>query len=154
MELRVGDLVVYGAHGAGAITRREVREVLGERQVVITLALSHDLSVALPLARAEELLRPVADEAEIAQLGFVLRSELALGTDRWLKRERAARAKLGTALGLAEVVSEGTQRASVSPGERELLQRAKELLAAEIALSRGEEKSAASAWIDDQLARH
>jgi RNA polymerase-interacting CarD/CdnL/TRCF family regulator len=153
MELAIGDTVVYGAHGAGQITGREVRNVLGQRQVVIILALAHGLSVELPLARAKELLRPVASAAEIARLGIVLRSEPALDTDRWLKRQRTAQAKLGTAVGLAEVVSEGTQRASVSPGERELLQRAKTLLAAEIALSRGQETSAASAWIDDQLAR-
>jgi RNA polymerase-interacting CarD/CdnL/TRCF family regulator len=153
MELGIGDLVVYGAHGAGAITGREIREVRGEQQVVITIALAHGLSVELPLAVADELLRPVADEAEIAHLGSVLRSEPALDTDRWLKRERAARAKLRTAVGLAEVVSEATHRASVSPGERQLVQRAKELLAVEIALSRGEETSVASAWIEDQLAR-
>jgi len=50
------------------------------------------------------------------------------------------------------VVSEGAQRPSLSPGERELVRRAKVLLADEIALSRGEDACDASAWIDDQLA--
>jgi RNA polymerase-interacting CarD/CdnL/TRCF family regulator len=153
MELAIGDLVVYGAHGAGAITAREVEKVRGERQVVIVLALSHGLSVKLPLARAEEFLRPVADAEEIAHLGVVLRSDPVLDADPWLKRQRAARAKLGTAIGLAEVVSEGTQRASLSAAERELVQRAKDLLTVEIALSRGEDPSTASAWIDQQLVR-
>jgi RNA polymerase-interacting CarD/CdnL/TRCF family regulator len=154
MELAIGDLVVYGAHGAGPITAREVREVRGEDQVVIVLALAHGLSVELPLAHAEELLRPLADAEEIARLRVVLRSDPALDGDPWLKRQRAARAKLGTAVGLAEVVSEGTQRGSLSPSERELVRRAKDLLAAEIALSRGEDTSTASAWIDEQLARN
>ena len=35
MKLAVGDVVVYGAHGAGLIAARETRDVLGERQVVI-----------------------------------------------------------------------------------------------------------------------
>lgn len=154
MELAIGDMVVYGPHGAGSITAREPRVILGEEHVVVVLALAHGLSVELPLARAEDLLRPVADAEEIARLRVVLRSEAPLDTDPWLKRQRAARAKLGTAVGLAEVVSEGTQRPSLSPGERELVQRAKDLLAAEIAISRGEDASAASAWIDEQLARH
>jgi RNA polymerase-interacting CarD/CdnL/TRCF family regulator len=128
--------------------------VLGEEQMVVVLALAHGLSVELPLARAEELLRPVADAEEIARLRVILRSEAALDADPWLKRQRALRAKLGTAVGLAEVVSEGAQRQSLSPGERELVFRAKELLATEIALSRGEDASAASAWIDEQLAHH
>jgi CarD family transcriptional regulator len=154
MRLAVGDMVVYGAHGAGSITAREIRDVGGEEHVVIVLALAHGLSVELPLARAVELLRPLADAQEIARLGVVLRTEAALSMDPWLKRQSAARAKLGTAVGLAEIVGEGAQRGSLSPGERELVGRAKSLLAGEIALSRGEDTSAASAWIDEQLARH
>ena len=154
MELAIGDMVVYGTHGAGPITGREVRDVLGEEQVVIVLALAHGLSVELPLARAEELLRPLADAKEIDRLRVVLRSDAAVDAIPWLKRQHAARAKLGTAVGLAEVVSEGTQRASMSPSERDLVRQAKDLLAYEIALSRGEDTSTASAWIDEQLARH
>jgi RNA polymerase-interacting CarD/CdnL/TRCF family regulator len=153
MELAIGDVVVYGTHGAGPITARELRQVRGEEQMVVVLALAQGLSVELPLARAEELLRPVADAKEIARIRGVLRSDTALDADPWLKRQRAAREKLRTALGLAEVVSKGTQRGSLSPGERELVRHAKDLLAVEIALSRGEETSTASAWIDEQLAR-
>jgi RNA polymerase-interacting CarD/CdnL/TRCF family regulator len=153
MKFAIGDTVVYGAHGAGPITAREVRMVLGEEHEVVVVALANGLSVELPLARAEELLRPVADAEEIARLRAVLRAETTIDTDPWLKRQRSARAKLATAVGLAEVVSEGTQRPSLSPGERELVRRAKDLLAAEIALSRGEDATAASAWIDEQLTR-
>jgi len=152
MEMAVGDLVVYGTHGAGPITAREVRHVRGEEQEVLMLALAHGLSVELPLARAADLLRPVVDAEEIDGLRVILRSQVAFDTDSWLKRKRSARAKLGTAAGLAEVVSEGAQRPSLSPGERELVRRAKVLLADEIALSRGEDACDASAWIDDQLA--
>ena len=154
MKLGVGDMVVYGAHGAGPITAREIRDVRGEQQVVIVLSLAHGLSIELPLARAEELLRPLVDDEEIGRLGVVLRSDAPVTVDPWLKRQRAARAKLGTAVGLAEIVSEGAQRESLSPGERELVRRARDLLAGEIALSRGEDTNTASAWIDEQLARH
>ena len=152
MAMAVGDLVVYGSHGAGPITAREVRRVLGEEQEVLVLALAHGLSVELPVARAADLLRPVVGAEEIAGLSLILRSQVPLDADSWLKRQRAARAKLGTAAGLAEVVSEAAQRPSLSPGERELVRRAKDMLAGEIALSRGEDARAASAWIDDQLA--
>ena len=153
MKLAIGDTVVYGAHGAGSITAREIRDVRGEEQVVIVLALADGLSVELPLARAEELLRPPVDAKEIARLTVVLRSDAAPDLDPWLKRQRAAPAKLGTAIGLAEILSEGAHR-ELSPSEREVVRRAKNLLAGEIALSRGEDTSTASAWIDEQLARH
>jgi RNA polymerase-interacting CarD/CdnL/TRCF family regulator len=153
MNLAIGDIVVYGAHGAGPIVARETRETGGERQVVVVLSLAHGLSVELPLAQANELLRPLADAEELVRVGEVLRSDTALDVDPWLKRQRTARAKMGTASGLAEIVSAGAQRGSLSPGERELVRRAKDLLAAEIALSRGEDTETATAWIDAQLGR-
>jgi len=72
MRLAVGDPVVYGQHGAGAIVARATRDVLGERQEVVAIALAGDLSVELPLARAEQHLRPVADETEIRRVRDVL----------------------------------------------------------------------------------
>ena len=92
MKLGVGDMVVYGAHGAGPITAREIRDVRGEQQMVIVLSLAHGLSIELPLARAEELLRPLVDAEEIGRLGVVLRSDAPVDLDPWLKRQRAARA--------------------------------------------------------------
>jgi RNA polymerase-interacting CarD/CdnL/TRCF family regulator len=151
MNLEIGDLVVYGAHGAGPVVARRTRAIGGEQQVVVVLALANGLSVELPLAQAEGLLRPLADAEEIARVGVVLRSVAVVDVDPWLKRQRAARAKMGTAVGLAEIVSAGAQRVSLSPGERELVRRAKDLLAGEIALSRGEDAETASAWIDALL---
>ena len=60
-----------------------MRSIRGEEQVVIVLALADGLSVELPLARAEEWLRPLADSDEIDRLGVVLRSDAALELDPW-----------------------------------------------------------------------
>ena len=49
VRLAVGDMVVYGSHGAGPVAARETRVVLGKRQEVIVLALAGGLSVELPL---------------------------------------------------------------------------------------------------------
>ena len=152
MRLGVGDTVVYGTHGAGAITSLEVKEVRGEQQTVLMLAFPHGLSIELPLARAEEQLRPLADADEIGRLGVVLRSDSPVDAGPWLKRQHAARAKMGTAVGLAEIVGEAARRATLAPTERDLVRRAKDLLAGEIALARGEDTTTASAWIDEQIA--
>jgi CarD family transcriptional regulator len=158
MTLAVGEAVVYGAHGAGLIEAREARDVQGEPGVVVVLALSRGLSVQLPLDRAEELLRPVVDEAEITRVQRVLTADAEQSSESWLRRQRDAHAKLGSALGLAEILRDGTDRedgqsprSNLSPSERELYRRARELLTNEIALSRGVETSEASGWIDDQL---
>jgi CarD family transcriptional regulator len=158
VNLTVGDAVVYGAHGAGLVSAREQREVFGEPDVVVVVALAHGLSVALPLARAEELLRPVAGEAELKRIQRVLSAPPEPGEESWLRRQREAQAKLTSTKGLAEILRDGADRdegnqprSRLSPSERELFRKARELLANEIALSRGVGSDEANEWIDRQL---
>lgn len=154
--------MVYGAHGAGSIAARETRTIDSQPKTVIVLALAGGLSIELPVARAEEQLRPPADERAIEGIRKVLRGAAVVNEESWLKRRRDAHAKLRDAVGLAEIIRDGTAReatassrrsaSALSPGERELVRRARELLAREIALSRGIEQADAGAWIDEQLA--
>ncbi len=160
MNLSVGDVVVYGAHGAGTVEARETRSVDGEEQIVVKVALSAGLSVQLPLALAEEQLRPVVDEAGMARVKKVLRTARPISSDTWLKRRRDAEGKLRDAVGLAEIIGDGNVRdatpakgsgSRLSPGERELVRRARDLLTKEIALARDVPVGDAAAWIDGQL---
>ncbi len=164
MRLAVGDLVAYGSHGAGPVAARERRLVLGEQQEVVVLALAGGLSVALPLARAHELLRPLADEAEMNRVKETLGADHAVSSEPWLKRRRDSQAKLssGDPVGLAEIIRDGARREStlsakgakspLSPGEQELFTKARRLLSTEIALARGVAEAEANSWIDTQLA--
>jgi CarD family transcriptional regulator len=162
VRLAVGDMVVYASHGAGHVTARERRVVLGKRQEVIVLALADGLSVELPMERAHELLRPLASEADMSRVQKTLGSDQAVNSDPWLKRRRDSQAKLtgGDPIELAEIIrdsahSESTLRpkSQLSQGERDLFVRARQLLSIEIALARGVEPAEANAWIDDQLTR-
>jgi CarD family transcriptional regulator len=161
LNLAVGDVVVYGAHGAGVVEARELRSVNGEEQAVVVVALAASRSVQLPLALAQAQLRALVDEAGIATIGEVLRESPPVSGDSWLKRCRAAQGKLGDAIGLAEVIRDGSVRDAASvrgsgsrlaPSERELVRRARSLLTAEIALARGVPIGDAEAWVDRQLA--
>ena len=161
LNLAVGDVVVYGAHGAGTVEAREMRTVNGGEQAVVVVALAGSLSVQLPLALARAQLRALVDEAGIAAVGEVLRESPPVNSDSWLKRSRAAHAKLGDAIGLAEVIRDGSVRVAASvrgsgsglaPSERELVRRARALLTAEIALARDVPIGDAEAWVDRQLA--
>jgi CarD family transcriptional regulator len=163
LTLSVGDIVVYGAHGAGTVEARETRSVHGEQQTVVVVALAGGLSVQLPLALAQEQLRPIVDEADIATIKDVLRATPPISSDPWLKRRRDAEAKLRDAIGLAEIIRDGNVRdtapprkargagSQLSPGERELARRARDLLTREIALARDVPVVDADAWIDGQL---
>ncbi len=162
LNLGVGDTVVYGVHGAGSVEAREMRSVHGAQQTVVVIALAGGLSVELPLTRAQEHLRPIVDEAGIAVLQQVLRSPPEISKESWLKRRRDSETKLRDAIGLAEIIRDGHARETapargvgghLSPGERELVRRARQLLTNEIALARGVEVEEAEAWLDAQLAR-
>jgi len=165
VRLAVGDMVVYGSHGAGHVAARERRVVLGKRQEVIVLALAGGLSVELPMERAHRLLRPLASEADMSRVQKTLGADHAVSGDPWLKRRRDSQAKLtgGDAIELAEVIRDSARRewtlpakgtkSQLSPGERALFVKARELLSNEIALVRGVEPAEANAWIDEQLTR-
>lgn len=162
MRLAVGDVVVYGSHGAGRLTARESKVVLGARQEVIELELSGGLRVELPLDRAHEILRPLATESDLDRVQEVLRAEGAVTSESWLKRKRESLAKLndGDPIGLACIIRDGAHREPRSPNgakvqrslwQRELATRARGLLSVEIAFAREIEPEEANSWIDRQL---
>jgi RNA polymerase-interacting CarD/CdnL/TRCF family regulator len=165
MRLAVGDVVVYGSHGAGPVVARERRVVLGRTQEVIVISLAGGLSVELPLERAHELLRPLADESDLSRVQEALRADQGISGDPWLKRQRESLARLngGDPIGLAQIIREGTRREAapsvkgskpqLSPGESDVLTKARRLLSTEIAFVRGVEPEDADAWIDQQLRR-
>ena len=144
---------------------RERRVVLGKRQEVIVLALAGGLSVELTMERALQLLRPLASEADMSRVQKTLGADHALSGDPWLKRRRDSQAKLigGQLVELAEIIRDSAQREStlpakgaksqLSPGEKDLFVKARQLLSDEIALARGVEPAEANAWIDEQLTR-
>ncbi len=161
VKLAVGDVVVYGAHGAGTVETRETRSVDGELQTMVVVALSGGLSVQLPLALARERLRALVDESGLATVEQVLRDAPPSSGETWLKRRREALAKLGDAIGLAEIIRDGHVRETapargfgsrLAPSERELVRRARDLLTSEIALARNVPVADAEAWLDRQLA--
>jgi CarD family transcriptional regulator len=161
VTLAVGDVVVYGAHGAGTVETRETRSVDGELHTVVVVALAGGLSVRLPLALAQERLRALVDEPGLATVAQVLCDAPSRSGESWLKRRREALAKLGDAIGLAEIIRDGHVRETapargfgsrLAPSERELVRRARGLLTSEIALARNVPVADAEAWLDRQLA--
>jgi CarD family transcriptional regulator, regulator of rRNA transcription len=163
VEFEIGDTVVYRAHGAGRVTAREQRVILGVERETVVLDLANGLSVALTLEQAQAQLRPVIDEAGVQGVQETLRGKAKSGSDMWQKRRKATQAKLtgGDPQQVAEIVRDGEsrrQRANVR-GERKMVSvvekaqyvKARELLAGEIAIARGLDLIEADAWIDIQL---
>ena len=156
---------MYGTHGIGRVTARKQRVVWDEKQEVVVLELDDGLTVTLPIERSREQLRAPASEADIRDVQATLRAVLVLSEQPWLARRREIQAKLtgGHPVELAEIVEEGAQRqrtlnvkgksSQLSPGEKELFVRARQLLSGEIAQARGLEQEEADEWIEEQLSR-
>ena len=163
LKLAVGDIVVYRSHGAGPVTARESRVLLGKRQEVIVLALARGLRVELPLQRARELLRPLATESDLSRVQEALSTDQALSGGTWLKRRRESLSSLnaGDPIGLAHIIRNSARRqAARSPKggkppqslwERQIAAKARSLLSTEIAFARDLEPDEANSWIDRQL---
>ena len=164
MELKVGTIVAYPPHGVGRVSKREKRVILGVEEDVVVVELGNDLSVTLPISRAEEQLRPPATEADLKKVQKALREEGVVSDEIWSKRVQQAQEKLrsGDPLELAEIVRDGVRReqgktsngtpTKLSTSERALHLKARELLSGEIGVTRGLEPAEAEAWIDEQLA--
>jgi RNA polymerase-interacting CarD/CdnL/TRCF family regulator len=165
LRLAVGDIVVYRSYGAGPVTARESRVILGTRQEVIVLALTGGLQVELPLRRARELLRPLASESDLSRVQEALGSDQPLSEGTWLKRQRESLLSLndGDPVGLADIIRISARReAARTPNgsksqqplwEREIAAKARSLLSTEIAFARDIEPEEANSWIDRQLDR-
>ena len=163
MRLAVGDIVVYRSHGAGPVTARERKVVLGTRQEMVVLALTGGLRVELPLERAHALLRPLATESDLSRVQEALSADQAVSTDTWLKRQRESLAKLndGDPIGLAHIIRDCARREAartpkggnsrLSMWERQTAAKARALLSTEIAFARNVEPEEADIWIDRQL---
>lgn len=156
---------MYGSHGAGPVTARESKVVLGTQQEVIELELTGGLRVELLLERARELLRPLATESDLDRVQEVLRADQSVSSGTWLKRKKESLARLndGDPVGLAQIIRDGAPRDAArtpkgakvprSLWERELATRARGLLSTEIAFAREIEPEEANCWIDLQLSR-
>jgi CarD family transcriptional regulator len=157
LGLAVGAVVVYGSHGVGRIAMRRERSIVVDFQ-------NSGLTVIMPIERAIECVRPVSTEAEITSLGQTLSGADIDVHANWQSRLKATKAKVtgGEAVDLAEVIRDVSRReerahgrsetARLSPIERQLYVKARQLLAAEIGASRGVDPAKADEWIADRIA--
>lgn len=164
MKLDIGDRVVYRSYGIGRVAARRTHSFSGEEQDVVVLELT-ELTVSLPLELARKRLRPLATGAELERVGDALRARIELAPGTWLSRRRGTLTKLfgGTPVQLAEIVTEGAQRAhlrsvhggkaQLSLDERAIVNRARSLLSEEVAQALDVEPIAAERWIERHLTR-
>ncbi len=140
---KVGDQVVYPQHGVATIQKIEDKEVLGEKQAYLVLELDEgDLTLMVPAASVEEVgIRNLIGKDEVEEvLGILGKAKVTDGADNWSRRFKANSEKLrsGDIQMVAEVVrnlSIRDKQKGLSTGERRMLNRARRILAGEIAVA-------------------
>jgi RNA polymerase-interacting CarD/CdnL/TRCF family regulator len=88
VRLGVGDLVVYRSHGIGRVKARQKRLVLGAEIEMVELELADGLTVTLPIERAQEQLRPLANELDLQRVQETLRHDHVLSAQSWTSAGR------------------------------------------------------------------
>jgi CarD family transcriptional regulator len=155
----VGDMVVYPHQGAGRVMSKETRVVLGEEREYLTILILHsELTVMVPADSTEAAgIRRVMGESGLDDLVEVLTAEPSEIEGNWNRRFRHNREKIksGDVPEVAEVVRNLARRddsKGLSSGERQLLSKAKRILASEVQFARGTDEDEALAWVNEVLA--
>jgi CarD family transcriptional regulator len=151
-----GDLVVYPNHGAGRVAGVEEKTILGEvRRYYVVYLPDSELTVSIPADDASDL-RACADEESLAQALALLGTEATDMPSNWNHRLKHNREKIrsGEVSQVAEVVrnlSLYSAENGLSTGERNMLMKARQILASEIALVRGIGVVEAEDLVDEAL---
>lgn len=141
MTFKVGDSVVYPSQGAGVVAEQTTREVLGEKQDYLKIGfIRGDMQVLVPLQKTHDVgLRHTVTAEEVQKLHSAIRKADLPLPSQWPPRYRAEQDILarGDAYELAKligVLSDRDVEKGLAGTEREILERAKELLSSELAV--------------------
>lgn len=143
-DFKVGEKVVYPAHGVGIIENIHLRTVAGDEARFYTLRIvDSDMTIMIPLARAIEVgLRHVMGKDMVTKVYRVLREKrVEVDQATWNRRYReyTEKIKTGSALEIASVLRDlfmlkGDKELSF--GERKMLDTARNLLVKELAIAK------------------
>ena len=154
-EYAIGDNVVYPHHGAGKVLKKELKTVLGEERLYLTIKILHnDMTVMVPCENAARAgLRRVIDDEAVAKVTAVLRDDVSQMPKNWNRRFKHNRDKIktGDVYELAEVVRNLAIRESekgLSTGEKQMYTRAKKILASELMYALDMEEEGAEEHLD------
>lgn len=139
----VGDKAVYPAHGVGEIIEIQSKVIAGrERQFYVLKIIENGMKIMVPVETANSTgLRAVISEADANEVLDILKSDkIAVKTQPWNRRYREYMdmLKSGSPKEVAKVLRDLNRLKGdkdLSFGERRLLDTARSLLVAELALA-------------------
>ncbi|MEA2102925.1 MAG: CarD family transcriptional regulator [Thermodesulfobacteriota bacterium] len=141
---KIGDTVVYPAHGVARIELIEEREISGLRiPFLILKILETQMTVMVPVSNAHNVgIRELIDKAGTKKvMGILAQKDVAVDNQTWNRRYREYMDKIkgGSTYEIAEVLRDLNilkRGKELSFGERKMYDTAKNLLVSEISISK------------------
>jgi len=161
INFKVGELVVYPAHGVGKITDIEVQEIAGMKLELYVVYFDKErLRLSVPTTRAESKgMRHLADRTMIEGAMKVIRGRARIKRTMWSRRAQEYDAKInsGDMISVAEVVRDlyrSDRQPEQSYSERQLFEQALARFARELAAVRKVDEDQCIRELEDYLARN
>ena len=140
LDFKVGDSVVYPAHGVGKVAGVETQEVAGMALEVYVITFDHEkMTLRVPTKKAVSAgLRSLAGETVVTKALTTLKGRARIKRTMWSRRAQEYEAKInsGDLISIAEVVRD-LHRAENQPeqsySERQLYESALDRMAREVA---------------------
>jgi CarD family transcriptional regulator len=161
MSFKVGELVVYPAHGVGKISNIEEQEIAGIKlELYIVDFEKEKLRLKVPTNRAEQKgMRHLADRMMIEQAMKVIRGRARIKRTMWSRRAQEYDAKInsGDMISVAEVIRDlyrSERQPEQSYSERQLFEQALARFARELAAVRKVDEDQCIKELEDFLARN
>ncbi len=159
MEFKIGDKAVHPAHGVGEVTAIEKKSIAGtDKRFYILKIADTGMTVMVPTDGVERLgLRTVISKREAGKVMRELKKdEVAVTSQPWNRRYReyTEMLKSGSPIEVARVLRDLSRLRSdkeLSFGERRLLEQARNLLVAELALAKEVDEAKVAKDIDKIL---
>ena len=150
LDFKVGDSVVYPAHGVGRVSGVETQEVAGMALEVYVITFDHEkMTLRVPTKKAVSAgLRSLAGETVVTKALTTLKGRARIKRTMWSRRAQEYEAKInsGDLVSIAEVVRD-LHRADNQPeqsySERQLYESALDRMAREVAAANKIDKDAA-----------
>ncbi len=160
LEFKVGDFVVYPAHGVGHVAGVETQEVAGMALEVYVVTFDHEkMTLRVPTKKAKTAgLRPLAAGDVVSKALTTLKGRARVKRTMWSRRAQEYEAKInsGDLISIAEVVRD-LHRAENQPeqsySERQLYESALDRMAREVAAIERIDRDAAVAILTKSLTK-
>ena len=142
MQFAKGQVVVHPHHGPATVTGLAFRKVGEQRSRYLTLRIRRDdLEVSLPVERADEIgVRSVLDAAGVQRIFETMAGQGQAFDKVWSRRvkdftERLRSSDIFVVAGLVRDITRQNEQKKVSYGEMNLLNEARALVTAELAVA-------------------